>query len=74
VRDAVIGTESLQRGAVMFRFTAQFVQRFWLGLLLAWIAVLAAVWWQAPAWDAVAEEGEFKFLPPTARPDAAKTC
>jgi len=48
----------------MFRLLAQLVQRFWPWLLLFWIALLGALWWQAPDWDSVAEEGEFEFLPP----------
>lgn len=48
----------------MFRLTAQLVRRFWPWLLVVWIAVLAGLWWAAPRWSSVAEEGEFEFLPP----------
>lgn len=42
---------------------AKLVQRFWPWLLAAWVIVGGTLFWSAPAWDSVAVQGEFNFLP-----------
>jgi len=49
----------------MFVKLGELINRFWLGILLAWIGVLIALTMTAPKlWDVVQTE-EFAFLPPT---------
>jgi RND superfamily putative drug exporter len=47
----------------MFRFLGQLVSRFWPVFLLAWVVLVAVTRWVAPAWNDVALDREFAFLP-----------
>ncbi|MEI7684269.1 MAG: MMPL family transporter [Planctomycetota bacterium] len=50
----------------MFQWLGNFVTRFWLYILAAWIAAVLAGWFLAPPWESVTRSGEIAFLPPSA--------
>jgi hypothetical protein len=47
----------------MFTFLGHAVRRGWPFLLAGWVLFLLATWYFAPAWDTVAHDREFAFLP-----------
>src|SRR5579872_2484647 len=52
-----------QRGVFVFSSIGEFVNRAWLVLLVGWFVLAAALYFTAPAWSTVAQDGEFAFLP-----------
>jgi len=50
----------------MFPLLGRVIMRFAPLLVLLWIALLAGAWYVAPAWETVARDEEFAFLPPDA--------
>jgi RND superfamily putative drug exporter len=49
--------------STVFHSLGRLIVRIWPLLLGVWVAVLAGVWAASPPWDAVAESGQFAFLP-----------
>jgi hypothetical protein len=47
----------------MFQILGNVVSRFWLVFLVGWGVVFAALWWLAPAFQDVAVDREFGFMP-----------
>ncbi len=48
----------------MFAFLGRTVSRFWLLILVGWIALLIVLRMVSPPWTEVAKGGQFSFLPP----------
>ncbi len=49
----------------MFVRFAHFISRYWIGVLIAWVAIPAALFIVAPKWDEITHDGDFAYLPPT---------
>lgn len=55
-----IGSSWLNR----YRVTSSYaITKYWPGVLLGWLVVGLALQWLAPAWDTVAKDGDFAFMP-----------
>lgn len=50
-------------GYVMYNRLGEFVARHWLAIIVAWVALVPAVRWIAPAWDSVTNDGDLAYLP-----------
>jgi RND superfamily putative drug exporter len=48
----------------MYERLAKFVSRWWLGVIVLWLAVAVGVRWTAPRWDDVTRDGDLAYLPP----------
>ncbi len=47
----------------MFLTLGQIVSRWWIAILVVWLALFAVLGSVAPPWEEVAEDGQFSFLP-----------
>jgi len=47
----------------MYKRLGEFVSRHWLVIIIAWIGLVPAVCWVAPAWDSVTNDGDLAYLP-----------
>ncbi len=47
----------------MFTLLGNLVSRYWLPVILLWIAMVTLVRWAAPNWDDVTHDGDFAYLP-----------
>jgi len=48
---------------VMFKRLADSVSKYWLVVILLWLALVLVVRFAAPRWDDVTQDGDFAFLP-----------
>lgn len=59
----VSNTAAGMGGLFSFRAWGEFVARFaWL-VVLFWLAAVLSVWWFAPPWDSVTQDGDLAYLP-----------
>ena len=51
------------RGLPLFAFIGNLINRAWLLILIAWVSLAVGLRLTAPAWNDVAQDGQFSFLP-----------
>ena len=47
----------------MYKRLGEFVSQHWVMIVIAWMAILPAIGWFAPAWDSVTNDGDLAYLP-----------
>jgi putative drug exporter of the RND superfamily len=47
----------------MYKRLGEFVARYWMAIIIAWVALVPAIGWFAPSWDSVTNDGDLAYLP-----------
>jgi RND superfamily putative drug exporter len=47
----------------MYKRLGEFVARYWMAIIVAWVALVPAIGWFAPSWDSVTNDGDLAYLP-----------